>query len=105
MQDCQEPLEVPFSRGGQERVDDPALRGDVGIGDGVGVSDATACAARELPCRLGRTVDQRADLVEQDAEGVVQDECEALGRGSLSSTTSNAIPTASANNACCSSRS
>src|SRR5207253_3004746 len=62
------------------RVDDLALAGQVGIGLRRGSVDPPPRAARELPRRRRRAVDDRGDLVERDAEDVVQHEGDPLRR-------------------------
>jgi len=50
------------------------------LGVKYGAADAPTCAARELPGRRRRPVDDRGDLLERHPEHVVEDEGEPLGR-------------------------
>ena len=74
-----ERVEVAAARGGQERVDDLSLAGEVGVGHRGGAPYAAAGPAGELAGGGGRAIDDRSDLVERHAEHVVQDEREPLG--------------------------
>jgi hypothetical protein len=80
VEDPQQALEVAGLRGAQERGDDAPL--------GVGVAPPVAVAplphtpsgpAGELAGRLGRALQDRADLLERDGEHVVQHERHPLG--------------------------
>jgi hypothetical protein len=73
VQHLEQRLEVPFTRGGEEGVDDFTLTAEAGVGDRGLLLDA-AGAAGELPCRGRRAFDDRGDLVEGDGEHVVQNE-------------------------------
>jgi hypothetical protein len=82
MEDRQESIEIAFVGRLEERVDDLALTGQVGVGHrNLGALDATARSARELSGRDRCTTDHRPDLVEGKLEHVVEHECETFGRG------------------------
>jgi len=73
-------LEVASSGCGEERVDHPALAGEVSVrGRSCPLHPAPA-STRELPRRRRRAPGDRRDLVERDAEHVVQHERQPLGR-------------------------
>ncbi len=77
----EEAVEITVAGGGEEGVDDSALRDHVGFGRRVAVTDPPPAAAGELPGRLGRTVQDGADLVERHRKHVVQHVRQPLGRG------------------------
>ena len=79
VEDGDQSLEVAVTRRREERVDDLALPGEVGVGLRCTLHP-TAGAARELACRRRCAVHDRRDLVEGHGEHVVQHEREALGR-------------------------
>ena len=80
VEDGHEPVEVAFACGGEERLHDLALRGQVRVGNRARAADAPPRPARELPRRLRRAVDDGGDLVERHAEDVVEDEGQPLRR-------------------------
>src|SRR5215218_631389 len=59
-----EGVEVSVARGGEEGCNDLLLCGRVGVGGRVRTADAAASAAGELARRVGRAVEDGADLVE-----------------------------------------
>jgi hypothetical protein len=70
------------SRGGEEGFDDFLLCGRAGgVGGRVRRADAAASAAGELARRLGRALQDGADLVEGNREHVVEDVGEPLCGG------------------------
>ena len=73
-------LEVALAGRRQERLDQPALLGEVRIGVRVRRPQAPPGPARELARRVGAAVDDRGDLIEGHPEGVVQDEGEPFRR-------------------------
>jgi alkylhydroperoxidase family enzyme len=80
VEDCDQSVEVPLASGREVRIDNGPLTSQVGVRLRRGVSDTTPGAARKLPGRLGRAIDERCDLVERHAEHVVQHEGESLCR-------------------------
>ena len=72
-------VEVSAPRGGEEGVDELSLADRIEVRYR-GTLHPAACATGELPCRGGRALHQRSDLVERDREHVVQHEREPLGR-------------------------
>jgi hypothetical protein len=72
-------VEVAVARGGEERIDERALLGEVGVFVGGGAAHAPAGAAGELARGAGGRADDGSDLRERHGEHVVQDEGEALG--------------------------
>ena len=74
-----ERLEVTVARRGEERVDDLALAGDVGIRLGR-TPHPSPRPAGELPRRGRSAIHDRGDLVEGDIEHVVEHERQPLGR-------------------------
>jgi hypothetical protein len=72
--------EVTFSRGGVEGVNDRSLPLDVGIRDRCS-AHAPPRTAGQLARGRGRPADYWRDLVERQAEDVVEDEGHALSRG------------------------
>ena len=90
-------VEVTHPRRSQERLDHLALGADVDVRRGGPGPDAPPGPAGQLARRLRGAVDKAGDLLERNAEHVVQHEGEPLGEGaSVSSTTSRASPTESA---------
>src|SRR5215213_2324349 len=69
------------SRGGEEGFNDFLLCGHVGVGGRVRTADAAAGVAGELARRVGRALEDGADLVEGDGEHVVEDKGQSFGRG------------------------
>jgi hypothetical protein len=69
------------SRGGEEGFNDFLLCGRVGVGGRVRTADAAASTAGELARRVGRALEDGADLVEGNREHVVEDVGEPLCRG------------------------
>jgi len=61
-----------------------ALAGEIGVGSGGRALHPATCAARELPCRGRGAAHDGGDLVERQAEHVVQHERDALGGGQRS---------------------
>ena len=60
IEDGDERVEIATSGSGDERIDDSALPGHVGVWDGDGALDATPCAAGQLPGRGRGPVDNGA---------------------------------------------
>src|SRR5262245_6499523 len=79
VEDPQQALEVAGSSGGKERVDDRLLDSDIGVRVRRRALDSPSGAARELPSRRGRAVENLGDLVKRDREYVVEDEGQAFG--------------------------
>ena len=73
-------VEVALAGGGEERVDELALAGEVGVGLRRRAAHAAAGAAGELACGGRGTVHDRRDRLERHREQVVQDEREPLRR-------------------------
>jgi hypothetical protein len=69
-----------LARGGEERVDDRALPGEIGVRSAIGRLHAPAGATPELPRCIRWSPDDRRDLVERDGEHVVQHERRPLRR-------------------------
>jgi hypothetical protein len=80
MQQRNQVVEPAAPRGGEEGVDDRALPHRVGRRPLLAALDLPPSPVRELLRRLGRAVQDRADLVERDGEGVVQHERQPLVR-------------------------
>ena len=80
VEDTQQRLEVAAPRRGNESVDHPTLHGQIGIGLGRLGPHASSRPAGQLPSCRRRPVDDERDLVEADAEHVVEHERQALGR-------------------------
>ena len=74
-------VEVTGSGGREERVDDLALLGEVGIGLRHCSADPAPRAAGELSGRVGGAIDDLSDLGERDSEHVVQHVGDPLGGG------------------------
>ena len=75
-----EGFEIAVAGGRHEGVDELALAAEVRVRHGRLALHTPAGAAGQLARRLGRSVDDRRDLVEGHGEDVVQHEREALGR-------------------------
>ena len=73
-----QPLEIAVARGGEKRINDRTLVRQIGVGCRLCAADAAARAACELAGRRGRALDDRRDLLERQAEHVVQHEREPL---------------------------
>jgi hypothetical protein len=80
----------------QERVDDAALHGQVGVGAGCLEPDAAAGAAGQLPGGGRAAPQDLGDVLEREREDVVEDERQAFGGVRVSRTTSKASPSVSA---------
>ena len=80
IEDAQERLEVAGLGRGDEGIDDLPLAGERHVrGRRAGAPDATSCTTRELAGRGRRPIDDRRDLIERQAERVVEDERQPLG--------------------------
>ena len=80
VEDGDERVEVAVASGGEERVDDFALAGAIGVGSRGLPLHPAASAAGELPRRGRGPLDHRGDLLERHRKHVVQHEREPLGR-------------------------
>ena len=82
IEDAQQALEVARARGREEGVDDLPLAHRIGVRgiDAGGAAHPSAGPTRELPSGRGRAADDRGDLVERDAERVMQDERQPFRR-------------------------
>ena len=79
----EERVEPPLTRGREERADDAPLDGAVGVGIGAAGLDPAAGAARELASGGGRSVDDGRDLLERHGKDVVEYERDPFGRGEV----------------------
>ena len=93
--------EVATLRGGQEGVDDLALRGCIEVAC-LGGAYPVACAAGQHLGRLSRPADDQRDFVERHCEHVVQHKGQPFRGVRVFRTTSRARPTESASIASCS---
>lgn len=83
VEDGDESLEVAGARGAKEGLDNVPVAGEVDGGVVGGAMDPAAATAGELAGSDGSASDDLRDLVEGDAEDVVEDEGDALGRGEV----------------------
>ncbi|GLV54082.1 hypothetical protein KDH_09310 [Dictyobacter sp. S3.2.2.5] len=78
---CQECVEGSFARGGEERINDFSLEGQIGIFYHCHPLYPTAGTAGKLSGRHRRTFHKRRNLIEGHGENIVQNEGETLGGG------------------------
>ena len=80
VEDAQQGLEIAGPGSGNERVDHLPLDGQIGIGLGRLGAHPSSRSTGQLASRRRRPVDDGRDLVEADAEHVVEHERQSLGR-------------------------
>jgi hypothetical protein len=83
VEDSDEPVEIAVLRSRPKGLDHPSLNFRVGSGSGVARLNAAACAAGKLPGRIGGALEDSSDLLEGDAEDIMQHERDVLGRNKL----------------------
>ena len=80
VEDAQQGLEIAGPGSSDERVDHLPLDGQIGIGLGRLGAHASSRSTGQLARRRRRPVDDDRDLVEADAEHIVEHERQSLGR-------------------------